>query len=212
MRLHGPWDEAYIAIQKQRLFTLLNQWLDLELDRSPFTVLRNEGAEEITVGPLTLSVRVDRIDQVAGGVLFVDYKTGAAPHPTAWNEDRPDEPQLPLYASFLPQPEELRGLAFAKLRSGSEMKILGVQSEAGILPASRSNEIIDMPLRVEDWRQVLTILAYDFAEGRAYVRPKSYAINCVRCGQRLLCRLDPVTLLAISGNDDDEAISEASDL
>jgi probable DNA repair protein len=211
MRLHGPWDEAYIAVQKQRLFTLLSQWLQIELDRTPFTVLRNEGAEEITVGPLTLSVRVDRIDQVAGGVLFVDYKTGASPHPKAWAEDRPDEPQLPLYASFLPQPEELRGLAFAKVRSGSEMKILGVQSEAGILPASRTNKVIDMPLRVEDWRQVLTILAYDFAEGRAYVRPKSFAINCAHCGQRLLCRLDPVTLLATSG-DDDDAPSEADDV
>jgi probable DNA repair protein len=211
MRLHGPWDEAYIAVQKQRLFTLLSQWLQIELERSPFTVLRNEGAEEITVGPLTLSVRVDRIDQVAGGVLFVDYKTGLSPHPKAWAEDRPDEPQLPLYASFLPQPEELRGLAFAKVRSGSDMKILGVQSEAGILPASRTNEVIDMPLRVEDWRQVLTILAYDFAEGRAYVRPKSFAINCAHCGQRLLCRLDPVTLLATSG-DDDDAPSEANDV
>jgi probable DNA repair protein len=203
---HGAWDEAYLALQRDRLYNLLEQWMDAELLRGPFTVRESEQEQPIDVGPLTLGVRFDRIDQLNEGFVLVDYKTGASGHPSQWQGDRPDDPQLPLYA--LPyEPGELKGLAFAKVRAG-EMKWLGYQAEPGILPASRVNEVVDLAPTVELWRVTLTQLAHDFADGRAGVDPIDYPQTCEHCPQRILCRLDPSSLAATEDAGEDP---EASD-
>ena len=208
LHLQGAWDEAFVALQKERLHSLLQQWMDAELLRGPFTVLGSEQQQHITVGPLTLDVRLDRIDQVDGGFVLVDYKTGASGHPKQWESDRPDDPQLPLYA-LLDADEELQGLAFAKVRAG-EMKWLGYEVEpGGILPASRINSSVRLSAKLlEDWRAVLTNLAHDFADGNAAVVPNHYPQTCEHCAQRILCRLDPASLAPTSESDDE---SEARD-
>jgi RecB family exonuclease len=158
----------------------------------------------VTVGPLTLNVRMDRVDRVGEGVFLVDYKTGYAADPKQWVGWRPDDPQLPLY-TLLPEAEELKGVAFAKVRTGHDMKWLGYQAEEGILPASRSKaNVWDLASLVDEWRETLTRLAEDFAAGRADVRPKSFEQNCTRCAQRLLCRIDPTSLLSAVDEDDEE--------
>jgi ATP-dependent helicase/nuclease subunit B len=203
LRAESGWDLAYVEVVKQRFLQVLRQWLEMELQRGPFRVVSAEEKQEIPVGPLTLSVRMDRIDQVEGGFVLVDYKSGASGDPKEWEGDRPDDAQLPLYALQY-QPEELKGMVFAKVRVGKEMKWTGVQAEAGILPKATAKNTRDIGALVEEWSGTLTVLAEDFARGRAEVRPKSYAVNCARCGQRLLCRLDPTTLLAAEDDGDDE--------
>jgi ATP-dependent helicase/nuclease subunit B len=191
LQLQNEWDRAYLWLQKHRLRSLLQQWLDQELRRGPFAVSDVERKELVTVGPLTLEVRVDRVDTVPEGIFFVDYKTGAAIDPKQWSGARPDDPQLPLY-TLLAEVDELKGVAFAKVRAGREMKWHGYQAEEGILPYSRSKtNIRDLASLAAEWREVLTQLAEDFASGKADVHPKSFAINCTRCAQRLLCRIDP---------------------
>jgi probable DNA repair protein len=202
LRARDGWDRAYLALQKQRLRSLLQQWLDQELRRGPFSVSDVERKELVTVGPLTLEVRVDRIDAVGEGVFFVDYKTGYAADPKQWAGPRPDDPQLPLY-TLLTEPEELKGVAFAKVRNGRDMKWLGYQAEEGILPSSREN-VMDMGSLMEQWREVLTRLAEDFATGKADVQPKSYEQNCTCCAQRILCRIDPTSLRPVAEDVDEE--------
>ena len=205
-RAESEWDRAYIAVLKQRLRSVLQQWLDVELQRGEFSVIESEQQQQITIGPLTLDVRMDRIDSVDGGFFLVDYKSGFSGTPKDWIGNRPDDPQLPLYAQLY-QPEELRGLAFAKVRAGSAMKWIGYQAEDGILPPSPSKKNIqDLTPLIAEWNEVLTRLAYDFAEGRADVLPKSFKDNCSRCAQRLLCRVDPLSLPV-----DDEEEAEAVD-
>jgi probable DNA repair protein len=202
---HEGWDRAYLGLQKQRLRSLLQQWMDQELLRGPFTVSDVERKELVTVGPLTLEVRVDRVDAVDDGIFFVDYKTGASVNPKQWSGSRPDDPQLPLY-TLLAEADELKGVAFAKVRAGRDMKWHGYQAEEGILPRSKSKaNIRDIAALAEEWREVLVQLAKDFAAGRADVRPKSFEVNCVRCAQRLLCRVDPSALQEVSDESDDDA-------
>jgi len=189
------WDSAYLQLQKDRLLILLRFWLNAELDRGPFTVLALETDTMVSVGPLTLSVRMDRIDRVDGpdsGFVYVDYKTGYSANPGSWAGERPDDPQLPLYA-LLSEPGELKGLTFAKVRPGKGMAWLGYQAEPGILPMKRP-ATVDLDLLIEEWRHTLTTLAEDFANGRATVSPKDFAVNCARCAQRLLCRVNPELL------------------
>ncbi len=191
LKVRNAWDRAYLSIQRQRLRFLLRQWLPHELNRGPFTVADVERKELVEVGPLTLDVRVDRIDSVAGGVFLVDYKTGFQVGQKQWEGPRPDEPQLPLYA-LLAEAEELRGMAFGRLRAGKEMGWVGYQSEEGILPTLRSKaNVKDMAALAAEWRRTLDRLAREFAEGNAQVDPKSYEKNCAGCAQRLLCRVDP---------------------
>jgi ATP-dependent helicase/nuclease subunit B len=208
----GPWDAAYLTLQKERQLSILRQWLEEELKRGPFTVLAIEEEQHIAVGPLTLAVRMDRIDQIGAneaggeqtdGVFFVDYKTGSVANPSQWEGSRPDDPQLPLYA-LLPEAGELKGVAFAKIRAGKDMRWLGVQSEPGILPASRGS-VVNLPELLAEWRANLDELAHTFAAGRAEVNPKNYPQTCTHCAQRLLCRLDPAGLIHANTDETSEA-------
>lgn len=193
-----PWDRAYRALQMQRLFDLLKAWLVHEKARAPFTVLGREQQRRLSVGPLELQLRIDRIDRIdcidqdedGAGTILIDYKTGLDATPRQWETDRPDEPQLPLY-TLLPAEAPLRGLAFARVRAG-QMRWAGAQAAENLIPKARLEP--DLEALIGQWREVLTRLAERFAAGDHSVHPKSFPTTCTYCGQRFLCRLDPGTL------------------
>jgi ATP-dependent helicase/nuclease subunit B len=188
------WDEAYLSIQHRRLQTLLTPWLESELQRSPFTVLPPEEKQHFQLGPLTLDLRIDRIDLTPAGHLILDYKTGDA-SPASWRGDRPDEPQLPLYAVLADQlGRQLAGVAFALLRPGTGMGLKGYAEDPTLLPKPAAMEAPSLAEQVTRWREILTTLAHAYAAGDTRVDPKLYPKTCERCHQRILCRLDPTAL------------------
>ena len=198
----STWDQAYLDTQRLRLHNLIRPWLTFEKTRPDFTVKRSEEAfRDVQVGPLRLDVRVDRIDTTEFGEVVIDYKTGKA-SPSHWLSNRPDAPQLPLYA-ILPRETPLAGVAFAQIRAGKDLKLQGFQqaNALGIKPS----KVQSLPLadHVEQWRTVLTTLAENFASGEAAVAPKRYPLTCQHCGQRLLCRLDASALEQEALEDDD---------
>jgi probable DNA repair protein len=184
----SDWDDAYVTMQRERLRRLLRPWLEHELIRPNFVVKqREEKAENVQIGPLHLSLRVDRVDETEGGELVIDYKTGRAA--TAdWLSERPDAPQLPLYA-VISDATRLGGVAFARLRVGKEMGWRGYAARDGVLLKPDRLKTGSFAAQVEEWRGVLTRLAEQFAAGEAGVRPKSFPKTCTYCGQRLLCRV-----------------------
>jgi ATP-dependent helicase/nuclease subunit B len=190
------WDAAYLQVQRERLHRLLSWWLELELERRlPFEVrLSEKEFKDVRVGPLRLSIRMDRVDVVEGGEVLIDYKTGNAT-PNDWLTERPDAPQLPLYA-ILSEVDQLRGVAFGLVRAGEGRDLKGYAVGEGVLPGkpAKLKEAATLEAQVERWRQVLVGLAEQFAAGDARVQPKSYPKTCERCGQRVLCRLN-VSLL-----------------
>lgn len=194
------WPRAYLKAERQRLLNLLLPWLEYEARRQPFTVKSREATlEGVQIGPLRLSIRVDRVDLVgegtdSAGEVILDYKTGAA-KPGDWLGERPDEPQLPLYA-VLSQSPQLAALAFASIRRGKYMGMNGYQANDGILPKFTKLETGSLAAQVVQWREVLISLAQDFYSGEAQVSPKSYPRTCDYCEQRLLCRLDVAALQA----------------
>jgi len=201
------WEIAYVAIQRERLRRLIRGWLELEMERAvPFEVKLNEKAfKDVMVGPLSLSVRMDRVDLVEGGEVLIDYKTGLA-SPSEWLTDRPDAPQLPLYA-ILSNAEQLQGIAFGFVRAGDGRTLQGYEARNGILPKPvRLKEAATLSMQIERWREVLVKLAEEFYRGEARVRPKNYPGTCDRCGQRLLCRLDVTSLQA---DEEDSVATEA---
>jgi RecB family exonuclease len=196
----SDWDAAYLQMLRARLARLLRPWLVQELARPAFAVKqREEKVSDVQIGPLHLSVRVDRVDETVGGELVIDYKTGRAAT-NDWLSDRPDAPQLPLYA-VVSNVERLGGVAFARLKVGKEMGWKGFAAGEGVLLKPQRMKTESFAAQVEEWREVLTKLAEQFATGNAEVRPKIYPKTCAHCGQRLLCR---VVGAALEETEDDD--------
>jgi probable DNA repair protein len=245
------WPRAYLLTERQRLLKLLGPWLDFEANsRAPFTVKsREETLRDVQIGPLRLDIRVDRVDRIdltqlppesvedesvddqpddnepkdekLAGEIILDYKTGPA-SPADWLGDRPDAPQLPLYAvvsaaankSAAANNEDaphLAAVAFASVRPGKDLGLHGYQSRDGVLHNAAKLKAESLQAQVDEWREVLTALAEDFYSGTARVDPKQYPQTCAHCEQRLLCRLDPATL-DVNSLDEDSAAGSDSNL
>ncbi len=208
------WAVNYLDVQRVRLHRLLEAWLDKEQQRPPFTVLGSELIlERVPVGPLSLSVRIDRLDLVDGHHVLLDYKTSKS-HAGAWHGERPEQPQMLLYAMLAAaghlaeaSPAQLGALAFANVLPGADMSLSGLQQEGStLLQLSNRRHDRDVAEQVERWTQIIHRLATEFAAGKAHVDPANYPGTCQYCAQRLLCRLAPELLLeAEVGSGDHEA-------
>lgn len=211
--LEPGWSTAYIDTERQRLRNLLRPWLEYEAqDRPAFEVKTVEDEHKnVQIGPLHLHVKVDRVDTLLAsdqpaGEIILDYKTGMA-NPNDWLGERPDAPQLPLYAVVAGSPE-LVGIAFASVRPGKGREMKGFASGGDVLPKVVRGSPTDLQAQVEEWRKVLTALAEEFNAGRPEVRPKNYPETCRYCQQRVLCRLDVSTLSADESEDTDDVFEE----
>lgn len=159
----GP---EYCALELERLENLLGRWLSLEKARPPFTVVATEQRQEIDYAGLKLTLYIDRIDELENGErLLIDYKTGADLKISQWLGERPDEPQLPLYA--VTQSEDIKGLAFAQLNPKA-LQWIGLGELSSPLPGLKPPQE-DWQTQLQDWDSVLSTLARDFIAGDARV-------------------------------------------
>jgi probable DNA repair protein len=205
----------YLELEQKRLTRLVTAWLDYESTRLPFEVIETEACRTITLAGLTFKVRLDRLDRLNdGSVLVIDYKSGDV-SPKAWELPRPDDVQLPLYAGFAVDPEQvLGGLVFAKLRPG-DLGFAGCVGApaATLFPGLKStSSLAKNCLTAEqliDWRETIEQLARDFLAGRAEVDPRDPPKTCERCGLQTLCRIQERQAV-VEGNGEDED-AEADD-
>jgi len=208
--LPARFPQRYLELEAQRLTTLVTEWLAYERLRQPFTIDETEVKRQITIAGLTLNLRLDRIDQLADGSrLVIDYKTGSV-GPRAWEGDRPDDVQLPLYATFA-VPEALEGLVFATVRPGETHFAGRLRNASATLLASLTprSPIVQNPLddqQLEAWRAIIEQLGQDFLHGRAQVDPKDPQKTCKNCHFQAICRIQE-RIIPLHGEDpeDDEA-------
>ncbi len=174
-----------------RLETLLRKWLDLERARSPFEIDRlEEGSEIARHAGLDFSVRVDRIDRLPDGSrVLIDYKTGFAG--ADWRGERPDNPQLPIYA--LLHRDGLVAAAYGRVNA-AECAFVVESERDGIFPRKRASDLEGLPnfaALLDIWSVRIEKLAREFADGEAAVDPTVNA--CRSCRLQGLCRV-PSTL------------------
>jgi len=180
-------------LERERLAGLALAWLDLEARRDDFTVLEAEEKHPLTFGGVTVSARLDRMDAIARGRAIIDYKTGACAT-GSWLGERPDEPQMPMYALAAP---DVAVVAFGQVKAG-EMQFRGLAREKDLLPganlvtedrsrAARSYRGWDE--LVAGWRRELESLGAAFAAGDARVDPKRGPLTCETCDQHTFCRI-----------------------
>ena len=168
--------------------SVLAKWLDIERQREPFEVEQLEhGTQAARHGGLEFAVRIDRVDRLADGTrVLIDYKTGNA---TAdWRGERPDNPQLPIYA--LLRPDALVAVAYGRVNAGECSFIAEAERPAIFKPNGRRSPLEGMPdlaALTQVWARRIENLAADFAAGRAAVAPTVRA--CKSCRLHGLCRV-----------------------
>jgi ATP-dependent helicase/nuclease subunit B len=187
-----PWQRAYLNAEEDRTIELVMDWLAIEATRQPFQVAQVEERNNIFVGELALTVRADRIDQVAGGKLLIDYKTGEV-STASWDGPRPEQPQLPLYAAF-GHAENLVGAVFAQVRRPKlafKGRINDPRTNLSDKLAPKDAQLIEAydPELVEQWRGTLVNLSESFVRGEAQVDPHVYPKSCQYCPLDGVCRV-----------------------
>ena len=107
--------------------------------------------------------------------------------------ERPDDPQLPLYAITDAGP--VAAVSFAVLRA-DKVTFEGLAREADLLPgvarfdqAKSSKHLASWDSVFESWRVELEGLALEFLAGDAQVAPKNYPRTCEYCDLGSLCRV-----------------------
>jgi ATP-dependent helicase/nuclease subunit B len=174
--------------ERDRMRNVLGKWLDVEHQRQPFAVeVLEQDRQVVRHANVEFSFRIDRIDRLADGTrVLIDYKTGRA---TAdWRGDRPDNPQLPVYA--LSRPEYLAAVAYGRVNA-SECRFVAEAETAQIFsPRSQKTALegrASLAALLDVWSQRIETLAADFAAGRAAVAPTLRA--CKSCRLQGLCRV-----------------------
>jgi ATP-dependent helicase/nuclease subunit B len=174
--------------ERERMNGVLGKWLDVERQREPFEVEQLErGSDVARHAGLDFQVRIDRVDRLADGArVLIDYKTGVA---TAdWRGDRPDNPQLPIYA--LLRPAALVAVAYGRVNAAECGFIAETDRPAVFKPRGQKSSLegmVSLAALIPIWSARIESLAADFAAGRAAVAPTLRA--CKTCSLHGLCRV-----------------------
>jgi probable DNA repair protein len=194
-----PVSAQLLTLEKQRLALLVGDWLNsVERQRDPFRVLEMEREHVEKLGPLELTTKIDRIDELPDGSRVVlDYKTGRNLKAEDLLTEPLLEPQLPIYA-VADDGAEADAVAFAQVQR-NECRLLGVVREKGLLgrvkalsayPQAEERNLDSWEALLSDWRRQLEGLAADFVAGRAEVKPYDRQRSCQYCDLPGLCRIN----------------------
>lgn len=184
--------------------------LDIERERPPFRVRFAEAAEAWRIGGLSITLRPDRIDELANhGALLIDYKLGDSHKPRGWLDERPGRPrspQLPLYA--LAHEVALEGLAYVTMAPGAVeyrgwSRTGAVGAGVPTYPVKISKKLNPPPdwqTLLQYWRRSLTSLADGYVRGDAAVDPLPQV--CTHCHLSMLCRIHERSRTLAGGEDE----------
>lgn len=160
-----------LRIEERRACELIEQLVSNDLERPAFSLLAVEQATQLTVGGLTIRLRIDRIDQVDGQLFVIDYKTGDVRNGCP-PENLPDKHvQLVAYALALKAQRPLGGLALLPVSYRGQQALLWCDEAAELMPAARAQRIGDLPSLLEQWQARCDRLGQAFVAGDFRMNP-----------------------------------------
>ena len=158
-----PHLEALYELEAEHLEKALVELLRADQTRAPFRVRAVEQRTTAIVGPLTLDVRIDRVDELVDGTLaIVDYKTNERATSAEWFGPRLRDAQVPLYAS---QSTEPVGAAVVARLTPASVRYFGFWPDGAFpgRPAKAADP--DTQAQLSLWRAQLAELAAELAAG-----------------------------------------------
>lgn len=173
-------------VERERLRQLVYACLAWEKTRPDFTVMGTEQTFVISIAGFDFRVRVDRLDKVGDTKWVIDYKS-RLPYSLPWYEERPEEPQLLLYALL---DKQIDTLLFVELKKG-QLTYSGI--------SGNKHQLVDKPLPLAKenwdecrnrWQTQLAFLADEFYSGYCPPTPNR-ASQCQQCHYVNLCRKAP---------------------
>jgi ATP-dependent helicase/DNAse subunit B len=180
-----------IDLERKRLQTSVANWVEIERKREiPFEVIERETSYEWQSQGLTLSFKVDRVDELSdGGRLVIDYKSKATNTLRDWTDNPIKAPQLPCYSEVI---DDVVAVAIASVTDEKAgYRPLGTEIGVGRSDQSSRRELEEKAnlswaqLR-EQWRIELDRLVADFIAGDARATPSAKA--CRYCDFASICR------------------------
>jgi hypothetical protein len=169
----GDWPQALRELECLRAMVVIEQWLDLESERSPFTVLDCEKKHHYVQGSLLLELAIDRVDELSdGSLVLMDYKSSQklGNPATDWQWPAMRNVQLLTYASVLMSTQQVpAALVWGKLHlqsvgfvgvAGPQIEMTGVQNIAEVCSGAA-----DWSSQLDLWAMNVRRLAESFARG-----------------------------------------------
>lgn len=172
-------------VEHARLKRLVHECLQWEKERPPFIVEALEQEFTLTLGGIDFRIRVDRLDKTMSNTKWViDYKS-SLPVGNPWYEERPNEPQLLLYALL---DQNINALLFLQLKAG-RIVCSGLSEEPTDLKGMQhlKKEKTWSSLQ-QEWHRELTKLAEEFRNGHCLPKPARES-TCQQCDFPTLCRI-----------------------
>ena len=174
-----------LGMERERAVLLALDWVRLDLERGEFSVRELEEPAQLDLGPVTLRMRLDRVDQPASesGALVLDYKTGREIPLSGLNPERLRSSQLPAYALVTP---DVSGVGYVFL-SGRQRTVKGICDPQADIPGKEKLPKL-MPISkhrdfrqyaswesvLAAWRGALEKAAMDLSRGDARIEVFSY--------------------------------------
>lgn len=124
--------KGILEVEQSRVLELCLQWLELESQRNTFAVIETEQEHLITLAGIQFKIIIDRVDQVDGQAVVLDYKTGKASINSLLTTPL-EAPQLAVY--LLAINKDIGGIGYALLHSDDGVKINAVVEEEAVLIA-----------------------------------------------------------------------------
>jgi len=189
---------AFREVEAARVHRHVLDFLQLDKQRDEFEVIGFEKEILPVIEGQAIRLIIDRVDRLPSGEeIIIDYKTGRV-EPKKWFGERPEDPQLPLYA--IAAEKTPAAVVFGIIRDdGCAFK--GVVTGPDLLPGlppkenNSTRELVEagqnMSATIENWRQILHHLMADFLAGNAAIDPKGGTRICEKsyCELQSLCRV-----------------------
>jgi len=213
-------NESIIKLEKEKLASLIFEWLLIEKERDNFSVESVEKEMTLNLQNIQFRFRLDRVDSNDQGKLeIIDYKTGKV-QVNDWFSVRPTEAQMPAYMLTFTD-DDISAIDYARIKKGEVAQVgLSFNDSSNKAELNDDERIIKFENYIDEsnaieskytklkekslsatnrfdreelklqWQQTLDRIAYGMSQGFAPVSPKDINRSCTYCEYRSVCRID----------------------
>ncbi|MFK8053531.1 MAG: PD-(D/E)XK nuclease family protein [Woeseiaceae bacterium] len=154
-----------LRVEERRAVELVQRVLAQDLQRPAFSVAALEKQCELRLGELTIRLRLDRVDEVDGQSVIIDYKTGRLGAMSAFDQLPSRQMQLVAYALALDS-TAIGGVVLVSVNFDKVSALTWLDSDnAKWDEHAKIKKVDDYPVALAAWSELAHQLAHDFCRG-----------------------------------------------